>query len=153
MEQSLAKRFKQNAYLLLSDIPQNEWEWLFVMQHHGVPTRLLDWTESPLVGIYFAVNERPRMAGALWALLPLELNRAANIPTQGPNDIPAFDEDKLLLESYLPSHLASEEESRQRTIAFLAPRNTARSQAQLAVFTMTHRDLTPIERMGNTRHV
>lgn len=106
-EQSLAKRFKQDAFLLLSQRPQSEWEWLFVMQHHGVPTRLLDWTESPLVGIYFAVNQRSRSAGALWVLLPIELNREANAPTLIPDDIPAFDEDEFL-KNYLPSALARE---------------------------------------------
>lgn len=152
LEQSLMKRFKQNAHLLLADRPQNEIEWLFVMQHHGVPTRLLDWTESPLTGLYFAVTERFQTAGALWALLPVELNQHANIRMPNLDDIPAFDEDRFL-DSYLPSELASEEQSRLSTVAFLAPRNTTRSQAQLAVFTITHRDLTAIERMGDGGHV
>jgi hypothetical protein len=151
-EQALAKRFKQNAYLLLSDRPRNEWEWLFVMQHHEVPTRLLDWTESPLVGIYFAVNERRRSPGALWSLLPVELNHFANVPAAGPFDIPAVDEDAFLA-NYSPSALASEQQTKLKTVSLLAPRNTTRSQAQHAVFTITHRDLTSIERVGDHRHV
>ena len=152
-EQLLTKRFKQNSFLLLPSRPQTESEWLFVMQHHGVWTRLLDWTESPLVGIYFAVNEAPKAAGALWALLPMELNRLANLPANGPSDLPSFEEDELLMKGYLPSALAEEQQSRLKTVAVIAPRNTARSQAQLAVFTIAHRDLTPIERLGNARHI
>jgi len=152
LEQTLAKRFKQDSYLLLSHVPQEEWEWLFVMQHHGVPTRLLDWTESPLVAMYFAVTEKPRSRGALWALLPVVLNRFANAPTQGAGDLPAFDEDKFL-ENYLPSRLAGEQQTKLKTVAFIAPRNTARSQAQHAVFTITQRDLTPIEKIGDGQHV
>lgn len=35
---------------------KNTFEWLTLMQHYGIPTRLLDWSESVLVGIYFAVS-------------------------------------------------------------------------------------------------
>src|SRR5689334_7181889 len=67
-EFALIKRFKQNAVPHISNRPQSEWEWLFLMQHHRLPTRLLDWTESPLVGIFFAVAEKPKVDGALWCL-------------------------------------------------------------------------------------
>ena len=40
-ELPLIKRFKQNALPHMETRPDNEWEWLFVMQHHGLPTRLL----------------------------------------------------------------------------------------------------------------
>lgn len=85
-------------------------------------------------------------------LLPVELNQSANVPTTSPADLPAFEED-IFLTNYLPSSMTKEGQSRLKPVAFLAPRNTTRSQAQLAVFTITHRDLTPIERIGDGRHV
>ena len=59
-EQALIKRFRQNASPFLNSIPRTEWEWLFLMQHYGVQTRLLDWSEHPFVALYIAVNDKTR---------------------------------------------------------------------------------------------
>lgn len=58
-EAALMKRFRQNATTLVPHRPADEWEWLFLAQHYGLPTRLLDWSENPLVALYFAAEEKP----------------------------------------------------------------------------------------------
>ena len=151
-EPPLITRFKQNAFALLSDRPESEWEWLFVMRHHGVPTRLLDWSESPLVGLYFAVDGEPKYDGAIWNLLPIELNKIANIVPQHPAEIPGFGDDPIL-NNYLPSNLANELKSSLLPAAAIAPRNTRRMQAQHGVFTITHREQHGLDQIGKQDHI
>ena len=75
-ESSVIESFKRQAPALTSKLPgpDDHVSWLFLMQHHGAPTRLLDWTKSVLVGLYFAVNQHYSEDGELWALYPPALN-------------------------------------------------------------------------------
>ena len=150
-ESDLIARFKQNASLLLPSYPNSDWEWLTIMQHHRVPTRLLDWTESPLVALYFAVVPHAQTDGALWVLDPTRLNLVSHISPEYDGYIPNFDDN--VTNNYLPSTLRAEQMTKLEPIAVMGPRNTPRMQAQLGVFTVIHRDSIAIEQVGDRQHV
>lgn len=144
-EINVVHRFKRAARVRHHECPApDDWAaWLFLMQHYRLPTRLLDWTESPLVALYFAVWDRPGKDGALWALNPFPLNEsqsgeAAILNPMDPKAqaviLPAFGEIKK------PSTAC---------VAIYPEEIDHRLAAQLSAFT-AHGDSTPLETLPAT---
>jgi hypothetical protein len=69
-EQRLLEMFRREArgHFDRNSTPMDDWEWLSVAQHHGLPTRLLDWTHNPLAALFFAVSKHPKCDGQFFAL-------------------------------------------------------------------------------------
>jgi hypothetical protein len=69
LEQALLRNFKKYAHRDTSP-GDSVWNWLAVAQHHGLPTRLLDWTNSAYIAMHFAtINlEKIVMDGAIWCV-------------------------------------------------------------------------------------
>ena len=135
-------RFQQRAPMRMSKIPNrvDYFGWLFVMQHHRLPTRLLDWTESPLIAAHFAAWDGNCLdndgmpidapSGALFALSPYALNKSG------------LDDDGLLVQHDPRAIEAVEHAFRRsvadsdRVIAIRPPELYLRMMVQMSVFTI-----------------
>jgi hypothetical protein len=93
-EDTTFRAFKRLALPHLTFTPRDDWEWLALAQHHGLATRLLDWSYNPLVAAFFAVEDDIESDGAIYV--------ASNLTAAGGRGDP-FSVRGVV--RYTPSHL------------------------------------------------
>jgi len=140
VESSIIESFKRQAPALSPQVPDknDHVEWLFLMQHHGTPTRLLDWSKNVLVAIYFAVNDHLDEDGELWAMYPDALNKR-NFPGMPTSRNPILKFLAAEPSCTSPEKLAKQLGLRdvpQYPLALDPPMNFVRMVAQQSVFTI-----------------
>jgi len=132
-EEPLLHQFKARGARFIQSQPASNIEWLFIMQHHATPTRLLDWSENALVALAFATQFRKGSHvghdATVWCLDPIILNSHVRFPEYDSEPVPNICDNAELQTMF-------ESPRQDYPVAIICPQNTDRIIAQKGVFTL-----------------
>jgi hypothetical protein len=161
LEKEVVARFEQRSLPHLKQALSDPWQQLYMMQHYGFPTRLLDWSENPFIAMFFATMGSDFKAvgkagvrtltfasdAAIWLLNPVSWNRQAlahqtfkgKIISQNDKEANAY---KPVLDVF---------DDRNTAIALNGAHNSERIVAQRGAFTIFGGCIHPMEKVFEER--
>ena len=144
-ERTLFEKYELAALEILNEVENNSaWEMLFQMQHHYIPTRLLDWTSVLGVAVFFATINDSGQDPCIYVLNPVTLNNKA---LGFPQVIKARSEDFDYKRLYWNGEAANDKFRilPHLPIAVEPGSRIDRIRAQKAKFTCHNNDQTPLD--------